>query len=98
MNWLTHKQQKDHNLKAYTLIKKIETNSLQIASEFNSFFNKIVAKTDEKIISTYSTFRIKEKQMIIPCSSCHPLQMEFKLQDKKATGPNKIPSKMLKNL
>ena len=43
--------------KSLHITKKIKTNSLKIASEFNSFFNTIAAKIDGKIISTSFTFR-----------------------------------------
>ena len=43
--------------KSLHISKRIETNSLKIASKFNSFFNTIAAKIDEKIISTYFAFR-----------------------------------------
>ena len=43
--------------KSLHISKRIETNSLKIASKFNSFFNTIAAKIDKKIISTYFAFR-----------------------------------------
>ena len=36
--------------KSLHINKRIETNNLKIASEFNSFFNTIAAKIDERII------------------------------------------------
>ena len=43
--------------KSLHINKRIETNNLKIASEFNSFFNTIAAKIDERIISTSFSFR-----------------------------------------
>ena len=43
--------------KSLRINKRIETNNLKIASEFNSFFNTIAAKIDERIITTSFTFR-----------------------------------------
>ena len=37
--------------------KRIETNSLKIASECNSLFNTVATKIYERTISTYFTFR-----------------------------------------
>ena len=43
--------------KSLRINKRIETNNLKIASEFNSFFNTIAAKIDERTITTSFTFR-----------------------------------------
>ena len=43
--------------KSLHINKRIETNNLKIASEFNSFFNTTAAKIDKRIISTSFAFR-----------------------------------------
>ena len=67
------------------------------------FFNTIAAKIDERIISTSFSFRNtlrepNENTMFLSPATVNEIESAIKeLQDKKATGPNSIPSKILKN-
>ena len=89
--------------KSLHINKRIETNNLKITSEFNSIFNTIAAKIDERIISTSSTFRNTLKEptentMFSSPTAVNEVESAIKkLQDKKAKGPNSIPTKIFKN-
>ena len=89
--------------KSLHINKRIETNNLKIASEFNSFFNTIAVKIDVRIISTSFSFRNtlrepNENTIFLSPATVNEIESAIKeLQDKKATGPNSIPSKILKN-
>ena len=89
--------------KSLHIYKRIETNNVKIASEFNSIFNTIAAKIDRRIISTSFAFRNtlkepNENTMFLSPTTVNEVESGIKeLQDKKATGPNSIPSKILKN-
>ena len=103
MNWLRQNQQKDHNLKAYTLIKEQKQTTLRLLQNSTHFFNTIAAKIDERIISTSFSFRNtlrepNENTIFLSPATVNEIESAIKeLQDKKATGPNSIPSKILKN-
>ena len=51
------KPTKRPKLESLYINKRTGTNNLNIASEFNYFFNTIAAKIDERIIATSFAFR-----------------------------------------
>ena len=55
--WIKTKPTKRPQPKSLHINKRIETNNLKITSRFNSFFNTIAGKIDERIISTSFAFR-----------------------------------------
>ena len=89
--------------KSLHINKRTETNSLKIASEFNSFFNTIEAKINERTISNSFAFKNTireptENAMFLSPTTINEVESAIKeLQDKKAANPNSITSKILKN-
>ena len=67
------------------------------------FLIQLQQKIDERIISTSFTVRNtlrepNENTMLLSPTTVNEVESAIKeLQDKKATGPNSIPSKILKN-
>ena len=89
--------------KSLHINKRIETNNFKITWEFNSFFNTITVKIDARIISTSFSFRNtlsepNENTIFVSLTAVNEAESAIKeLQDRKTTGSNIIPSKILKN-
>ena len=80
----------------------IVTDNKVIANEFNNLFNSIATKIDSKIIHTKTTFQDtlknpNEKSFFIHPTTKEEIEDNIKLlNDHKTTGPNSIPTQILK--
>ena len=81
----------------------IVTDNNFIANEFNNFFNSIATKIYTKIIQTKTTFQDtlknpNEKSFFIHPTTKEEIEDNIKLlNDHKTTGPNSIPTQLLKH-
>ena len=95
----TKMQPKSLNIKGNLITKNID-----IATEFNTFFNTIASKIDGKIIPTNTTFQStldNPNNNTLFLSPTIPEEVESTIKhfdNRKATGPNSIPTKVLKSM
>ena len=80
----------------------IVTDSKVIANEFNNFFNSIASNIDSKIIQTKTNFQDtlknpNENSFFIYPTTKEEIEDNIKLlNNHKTTGPNSIPTQILK--
>ena len=80
----------------------LTTDKIKIAKEFNTFFNMIPAKIDSKIVPTnYSfldTLKNPNISTIFLSTTVDEIETTIKyFNERKAAGPNSIPTKILKS-
>ena len=89
--------------KILNINKKLTTNNHAIAEEFNTFFNAIAGKIDEKLIPAsyqYQTALNEPNQntmTLLPTTEDEIKSIIKELKANKTTGPNSIPIKILQN-
>ena len=83
---------------------KIITNSKNIAEHFNKFFTEIGTNMQKKILPTekyYTEYRLnpnKETFFITPTTDEETSDIISDLNVRKSTGPNSIPTKVIKQI
>ena len=97
-----HKQKREKRHKLSYLDDQQATDTFVISDHFNKFFTTIAKKIESKIVQTdkkYSDFLDNplEKTFFLTPTEPNEVQSLIKtLNLKKATGPNSIPTKLLK--
>ena len=82
----------------------LTTDKIKIAKEFNTFFNTIPAKIDSKIVPTNYSFLDTLKNpnintIFLSPTTTDEIETTIKyFNERKATGPNNIPTKILKSV